>query len=57
MDVILLATIYTTTSDVGSCELKEEIDEYCSAYVDEITGRRKTQEVLRMRMSIKMIKC
>ncbi|KAL9429586.1 hypothetical protein AB3S75_031404 [Citrus x aurantiifolia] len=41
VDDILLTTIHATTSDVGSCELKEEIDEDSSGYVDEIIKRMK----------------
>lgn len=41
VDVISLTTIYATTSDVGSCELKQEIDKDSSAYVDEIIRRKK----------------
>ena len=39
--MFLLPTIYTTTSGVGSCELKEEIDEYCSAYICRWNNRKK----------------
>ncbi|KAK9219939.1 hypothetical protein WN943_008586 [Citrus x changshan-huyou] len=41
VDAIPLTTIHATTSDVGSCELKEEIDEDSSVYVDEIIKRRE----------------
>lgn len=41
VDVISLTTIHAITSDVGSCELKQEIDEDSSAYVDEIIRRKK----------------
>ena len=41
MDAILLTTIHAITSDVSSCELKEEINEDSSGYVDEIIKRRK----------------
>ncbi|KAK9195182.1 hypothetical protein WN943_003301 [Citrus x changshan-huyou] len=41
VDAIPFTTIHTITSDVGSCELKEEIDEDSSGYVDEIIKRRK----------------
>ena len=39
VDIISLITIHAITSDVGSCELKEEIDEDNSGYVDEIIKR------------------
>lgn len=41
VDVISLTTIHATKSDVGSCELKYEINEDSSAYVDEIIRRKK----------------
>ena len=41
VDAIPLTTIHATTSDIGSCELKEEIDEDSGAYVDEIIKRRE----------------
>ena len=36
-----LTTVHATMSYVGSCELKEEIDEDSGAYVDEIIKRRE----------------
>lgn len=41
VDVITLTTIHTTMNYVGRYELKEEIDENNSTFVDEIIGRMK----------------
>ena len=41
VDAIPFITIHGTTSDVGSCELKEKINEDNSGYVDEIIKRRE----------------
>ncbi|KAK9195144.1 hypothetical protein WN943_003263 [Citrus x changshan-huyou] len=41
VDAIPLTTIHATMSDVGSCELKWEIDEDGSAYIEEIIKRKE----------------
>lgn len=41
VDAIPLTTIHATMSDVGNCELKEEINEDTSVYTYEIIGWRE----------------